>query len=339
MEAITTRGGVTILRLPLRLFPTLTGFAHLVVTRDGLFLVDVGSGLPDSNADLLAGFESASKTLGRTVTLADVDAIFITHGHIDHFGGLPFVRQYTQAPVYVHELDVRVLSRFEERTALATRDLGIFLQRAGVREERRRQLMEMYGFARGFYRSVPVDGILREGTRAGVFEVLHVPGHCPGHVCLRVDDVLLVGDHVLPHTSPHLSPESITRYTGLGHYLESLSRLESFVQGVRVALGGHEQPMTDVVGRAREIRRRHMEKLQEVLAICQEPRTIMEISLARYDRRHGYEVLLALTETGAHVEYLYERGYLAVANLEEVEADPSAAVRYVRAGNFVPDSG
>ena len=330
MEHVTTRDGARVIRLPLRLFPGLRGYAHLVVTQDALLLVDTGSGLPESNHDLVEGLKAAGDVLGRSVTLADVDAILITHGHIDHFGGLPFVRQHTRAPIYVHELDVRVLSRFEERTALATRDLAIFLQRAGVREERRRQLMEMYGFARTFYRSVPVEGVLHEGQRFAGFDILHVPGHCPGHVCLRREDVMLVGDHVLPHTSPHLSPESITRYTGLGHYLESLERLASFAIGVKVALGGHERAMTDVVERAREIRQRHMEKLQEVLDICQEPRTIVEISLARYSRRHGYEVLLALTETGAHVEYLYERGYLKVANLEEVEGDPSAPILYQR---------
>lgn len=330
MEHVTTRTGITVLRLPLRLFPNFRGYAHLVVAPEGLFLVDTGSGFPESNADLAAAFERAGEFLGRALSLADVDAIVITHGHIDHFGGLPFVRQHTQASIYVHELDVRVLTRFEERTALTTRDLGIFLQRAGVREERRRQLMEMYGFARGIYRSVSVDHVLHGGERVGPFEVWHVPGHCPGHVCLRVDDVLLVGDHVLPHTSPHLSPESITRYTGLGHYLDSLMRLAEWARGIRVALGGHESPMSDVLSRAEEIRARHMEKLQEVLAICEKPKTIAEISLARYSRRHGYEVLLALTETGAHVEYLYERGHLMVANLSEVENDPAAAVRYVR---------
>ncbi len=328
MEYVKGHDGTLFIRLSLRLFPVLKGYAHLVVTKEALFLVDTGSGLPESNHDLLAGMKAAGDLLGRSITLADVDAILITHGHIDHFGGLPFIRQHTRAPVYVHELDVRVLSRFEERTALATRDLAIFLQRAGVREERRRQLMEMYGFARTFYRSVSVDGILHEGETIAGFDILHVPGHCPGHVCLRRGNVMLVGDHVLPHTSPHLSPESITRYTGLGHYFESLARLEPFAAGVEVTLGGHEGVISDVIARAREIRARHLEKLQEVLEICREPRTIVDISLARYDRRRGYEVLLALTETGAHVEYLYERGYLKVANLEDVEADPSAPVLY-----------
>jgi len=42
------------------------------------------------------------------VSLADVGRIIITHGHLDHFGGLAFVREHTQAPVGVHALDSHV---------------------------------------------------------------------------------------------------------------------------------------------------------------------------------------------------------------------------------------
>ena len=328
MEAFVTATGVQVFRLPLRVFPTLVGYAYLLLGREGAVLVDVGSGLPDSNADLLHGFEQVGRHMGRSISLADVDLIIISHGHIDHFGGLPFVREHTQAPIHVHELDRRVLSRFEERTALATRDLDLWLRRAGVRAERRRQLLEMYGFAKAFYTSVPVQGVFRDEEHIAYFDIVHTPGHCPGLVCLRVDDVFLVGDHVLPRTSPHLSPERITRYTGLGHYLESLRKLERHLDGVRLALGGHEEPMSDVGARVQAIRSSHEEKLRHVLDICRTPHTIAEISMLRYHRRHGYDVLLALTETGAHVEYLYDRGYLRVANLEDVEQDATAPVYY-----------
>jgi len=328
VESFLTSSGTRLLRLPLRVFPGLTGYAHLVIGKDGLILVDVGSGLPESNADLLAGFKAASREVGRPLTPADVTLILISHGHIDHFGGLPFLREHTDAPVYVHELDRRVLSHFEERTAIATRDLDIFLQRAGVRPERKRQLLTMYGFAKGFYRSVPVDGVLRDGDHVAGFEVLHMPGHCPGQVCLRLDDVLLVGDHVLPRTSPHLSPEQITRYTGLGHYLDSLRRLEEHLSGIRLALGGHEDPMVNLAARIQALQASHREKLDHILDICAHPHTVAEISRLYYHRRHGYDVLLALTEAGAHVEYLYDRGYLKVANLDAVERDPAAPVLY-----------
>jgi hypothetical protein len=41
-------------------------------------------------------------------------------------------------------------------------------------------------------------------------------------------------------------------------------------------------------------------------------------------------MLLALQETGAHIEYLYQRGELAVANLEEVENAQQPVVLYHR---------
>ena len=50
-----------------------------------------------------------------------------------------------------------------------------------------------------------------------------------------------------------------------------------------------------------------------------EPRTIAEGSHALFGEAHGYNVLLALEEAGAHVEYLYQRGLLEIENLEEVE--------------------
>jgi hypothetical protein len=51
-----------------------------------------------------------------------------------------------------------------------------------------------------------------------------------------------------------------------------------------------------------------------------EPRTIQEVSKALFGEVHGYNVLLALEEAGAHVEYLYQRGLLGIENLEGLES-------------------
>jgi hypothetical protein len=37
-----------------------------------------------------------------------------------------------------------------------------------------------------------------------------------------------------------------------------------------------------------------------------------------FGETHGYNVLLALEEAGAHVEYLYQRGELGIENLQEL---------------------
>lgn len=66
-----------------------------------------------------------------------------------------------------------------------------------------------------------------------------------------------------------------------------------------------------------------------VLALLQEPHTMAEVSQALFGEVHGYNVLLALEEAGAHVEYLYQRGLLGVENLEEVgRAVQPLPVRY-----------
>ena len=95
------------------------------------------------------------------------------------------------------------------------------------------------------------------------------PQHFPDWT--QIDDVLLSADHVLPNTSPHMAPESITLSTGLSHYLASLAKIAE-VPDIRLALGGHEGPITDLYGRVAQIQASHKRKLERVLSACAEPR-------------------------------------------------------------------
>lgn len=324
-----TSGGRTIYTFPVTAFPGLIANIYLLDNEGELILVDCGSGMEQSNRELLAGFEALQERFGLPITLADVDRIIITHGHVDHFGGLPFVRQSSQAPIGVHVLDRRVLSHYEERVVVAARRLSSYLASAGVSPARRRDLMQMYLFAKGIYRSTPVQFLLAEGEPLDGIEIYHAPGHCPGQVCLQVDDVLLTADQVLAHTTPHQAPESITSNTGLGHYLQSLERIRR-LDGIRLALGGHEAPMEDLPGRIDEIAALHEERLCRVLELAGQPRSIAAISKDLFGKVESYHVLLALEETGAHVEYLYQRGELIVANLDDVEQEENPVLLYRR---------
>ncbi|NLF63605.1 MAG: MBL fold metallo-hydrolase [Chloroflexi bacterium] len=324
-----TSGGRTVYSFPVTAFPGLVANIYLVDNGDELILVDCGSGMAQSNQELLAGFDALREQFGVSFTLGDVDRIVITHGHIDHFGGLPFVREHTDAPIGVHILDRRVLSHYEERVLVAARRLTSFLIGAGIAPEQRDNLMAMYLFAKGSYRSTPVQFLLDEAELLAGIQVYHVPGHCPGQVCLRVDDVLLTADHVLAWTTPHQAPESITLSTGLGHYLQSLAAIRR-LEGIRLALGGHEAPMADLCGRIDAITALHEERLSRVLELCHTPCTIAEISKQLFGAVRSYHVLLALEETGAHVEYLYQRGELIAANLDEVERQENPVLLYRR---------
>ncbi len=325
-----TGAGRIIYSFRVRSFPTLVNNIYIIDDGEGLILVDCGSGMPQANAELAAGFSAVSGAFGRAVSLADVSTILITHGHIDHFGGLNFVRQHTDAPIGVHILDRRVLSNHEERVVFSYRRLETFLESAGVSAEQREALMSVYLFAKTYYRSTPVQFLLEEGQPTiGGIGVYHVPGHCPGQVCLAVDDVLLTADHVLSRITPHQAPESITHHMGLSHYLDSLGKIAALTD-YRLGLGGHEEPIDDIPGRIGDIRHAHDERLGKIADICREPKSIDEISRELFGRVDSYHVLLALEETGAHVEYLHQCGELVAANLEEIERTSHPVVQYRR---------
>ena len=113
------------------------------------------------------GGDAAQLRLELARTGARCAAIFLTHTHFDHIGGVADLAEGTGAPVYVSP---------DARGALENP-----LIPAGVT-------------IRPYADAEPVTG--GETLEAGgvAFEVLDVPGHAPGHLSYYVDGSLFSGD-------------------------------------------------------------------------------------------------------------------------------------------------
>jgi len=336
-QSFETTGGARIFRIPMNVFPDFWAYAYLVLVDGHTVLIDAGSGFGDSNAHLEAGFDQASRAAGHTIRLEDLTHILITHGHIDHFGGLVLLRDRTRALIGIHELDLGNLACYEERVAIAENRLKAYLVEAGVPEDKRQGILNMYSLNKLLSHSVNVDFTYESrGMRLGSFEMLHVPGHCAGHVVIRLHNILFSGDHVLGRISPHQSPERLTLYTGLGHYLDSLDLLEKWAVGLSLTLAGHDDPILNLPARLAGIRRAHAARLKITLRFFAEPHTIAEVSKELFGSVNGYNILLAIEEAGAHVEYLYQRGLLHIVNTDDLESDYCPVVtRYQRSDDAV----
>ncbi len=325
----TTSGGKTVYKLPVEAFPNHVTNCYLVLT-DPVTLLDTASGWDMANRELVGCFERLKTEFGEKITLKDVDRVIITHGHIDHFGGVNFVIDESAADLWIHELDASVIQHFRERLLYSATNVHHFLQRAGLPRERVDALVQMNKWSKDTFQPRPVDTMFSEGPISGGFEAFHTPGHCPGQVCLKLDDILFTADHVLSHITPNQSPESITRYTGVGHYMDALRKVRN-IPGVRLALGAHEDEMPDLATRVDATLAFHDSRLNKTLEILAEPKSIADASLDLFGERMNYHILLAMLETGAHLEYLYEHGKLVVANIEEVENDPATVPIYRQA--------
>jgi glyoxylase-like metal-dependent hydrolase (beta-lactamase superfamily II) len=327
VRRFTTAGGRDIYRLPIETFPDHVNNLYLVVDGGRTLLVDAASHVATARDDLARAGAVLAAVHGLAGALDEIGDLVVSHGHIDHYGGAGLWKQ-RGARVHIHELDARVLTRFEERVVVAAIGLRLFLQSAGVDAAERAELERMYLLGKHLFRPVPIDRALTDGSEVCGVRAHHVPGHCPGQVCLQVDDVLLTADHVLPRITPHQAPESITASTGLDHYFESLEKIRR-VGGVTLALPGHEEPILDLAARTLEIEAFHRARLEKVRAICAgEPRTVKEVTRELFGEHEGYGRILAYEEAGAHVEYLARRGRLEIANLDDFQGQENPVVRY-----------
>ncbi|MEA1950797.1 MAG: MBL fold metallo-hydrolase [Planctomycetota bacterium] len=332
--------GVRVYRIACRVFPHLTARVFLILGAGPPTLLDAGSGQGRSTREILDGIEQLRDVFDVSISPRDIGRIILTHGHIDHFGGLADFAKLLGAnfEVAVHPLDRDAVVSHDHWALGTSGRLDGFLLKAGLDAEERQALLQHYGQTRGatsdddhqrrkamgrplgleaFGHEIELaDEMLLDGLR-----FLHTPGHSPGHVCILIDDILLSGDHILPRTIPQQWPESVAPFTGLWHYLRSLDKIAA-VEGIALAAGGHEPVMEDVYRRIDEIRRsqeRRFGRVQDIIGRAEEPLTLSQIGRRMYTKAEGFFALLALTDVGARVEYLQEHGKLTVEDCEGVD--------------------
>lgn len=317
-----TSRGAKICRLPLQAFPNFWAYAYVVQRNDNTFLIDSGSGTDTSHEDLLRGLKQAN------LAASDLTHILLTHAHIDHYGGLSKLKPLTNAKIGCHQLDVQTVAHHAARLALVSRRLASFLADAGLANEEADSLLGMYRFTKSLYHSVSVDFTYdTKNMQVGSFEMIHLPGHCAGHVAIRLDDVVFCGDMVVEGVTPHLAPESITPHGGLDHYLESLEKFHAWAKDARLVLNGHDEVITDLPPIIDATHKNILRRMSRAVEALREPRTIAEVCNIVYENPGGYNLLLTLEKTGAYFEYLYEHGMIEIVNPSEVEQDLPARYR------------
>lgn len=182
--------------------------------QDGATLIDTGM------VGMLGQLQEAVRQAG--VEWNDIRRVILTHQDIDHIGNLPaIVSSLPSKPeIWAHQDDAPVI---EGKQPL----LKMSKERLAAMPDGFRQVIE------GLFRDlteIKVDKLLQDGEilpLQGNIQVIHTPGHTPGHLCFYISDdkLLLAADELRVENGELAGPnEPFTPDMPLA--LKSMAKLE-----------------------------------------------------------------------------------------------------------------
>lgn len=216
------------------------------------YLVQDGGRVTVVDAGLKGYWKQLDEALGAIGRApGDVEALVITHAHVDHLGFAGRLHRERGTPVHIHQVDAGAARKGrppgnplalvpQMRHGPARRFLGHITANGGPVP---RKVAEVNEFSDGQVLDVP-----------GRPRVVHTPGHTLGHCSLLFEDrgVVLAGDALVTVnpftgvTGPQAPPDAVNSDTAQA--VASLAQLESLAADV--VAGGHGDPWTQGVAEA-----------------------------------------------------------------------------------------
>ncbi len=284
--------------------PYAVGSANVYLFPSGpVTLFDCGPNTPAAENALRLGLAShgiAPQQIGRIV---------ISHGHPDHYGMAPRLQELSGAEILIGERD---LPELRDHSMLAA--TGRLLLRAGMPMEQLVDLGErerkLGGLSPVIEDAVPLRGGQRLRFDGFELEVLHLPGHTAGHICLfhGPSGVLYSGDTLLLDISPNplLEPDPqdpAERRRSLVEYLDSLDRLSELA--LTMVHPGHGKQIEDPRSVVSAMQDHHRKRTEE-LARCLDwdGKSGWQLAGELFPALQGFDNFLAVSEVLAHVDLL-----------------------------------
>jgi glyoxylase-like metal-dependent hydrolase (beta-lactamase superfamily II) len=155
----------------------------------------------------------------------------------------------------------------------------------------------------------PIDRRINDGdviSLGGIdLEVIHTPGHNPGHICLyiRKSKIMFSGDHVLAKTTTALQPP----WGDMTQYIESLKKLLKY--DVDLMLPAHGPPIKEAHKRIEYLIRHRIEREEQVISLLRNGKgTVKEIATEIYPELTGFRYAVAKGQVYAHLVKLEKDG-------------------------------
>lgn len=239
------------------------------------------------------------------LSIADLDEIWLTHGHPDHFG---------MAARLADRSGARVLGHAKERANFAGNTDGelfeAFFSNQDIPENLIRQMVDQLQWLQQFQNPIEPEWIsdgaaLETGTHT--FKAKHTPGHAPGHLVFYSDGgIIFGGDLLLEHISTNalinFDPDTQQRNLSLVQYRESLQWIRSLRGRIRP---GHGKMVASIRSVADAHLNNHVERYRHVQnLLAEQPQTLFELATELFpDALQKGAIFLALSEVMGYLDW------------------------------------
>ena len=202
------RRGIHATPLTTDTIPPATHTNTFIIGEEEILVIDPGSNDPNELAHLKQQIDHLL-AMG-----AKLRAVVLTHGHRDHIGGIPFMQEHYNAPIWAHE----------ETAARVDFEIDRHIQ-----DE---EILELPG---------------NPGWR---LRALHTPGHDPGHLSFYEEStrVIICGDMI---ANPGTIVVAEAGGGNMQQFLDSLKRLQQF-EDATLLVPAHGMPDDNPVAKLQE---------------------------------------------------------------------------------------
>ncbi|MDX1672632.1 MAG: MBL fold metallo-hydrolase [Balneolaceae bacterium] len=217
------------------------------------------------------------------IRLKDIEEIWLTHGHPDHFGLAAQLAEVSGAGLYGHRKERSNFSGDHDREHFKN-----FFEKHLVPQDHIEQMIKQLDWLAQYQDPVEPTWI-KDGDKLETgqlsFAVKHAPGHAAGHLVFREDSGLIIGgDVLLEHISTNalinFDPDTGERNRSLLQYRESLRWMK---QQTGLVLPGHGKQIRDISQKAGHHLMEQEERYGRIREMLDEqPRSLLRLSLEAF---------------------------------------------------------
>ncbi len=283
-------------------------YSFIIRQSSGYALIDAGLATKESQEAFFSQLEKLK------IRPEEINSIYITHGHIDHYGFAASIQELCKCPIYIHPDDLlKIHINYPQIYEKEAPKYIKFFTKNGIPKELADALIQAGKTFHYFAKQVKHPEIILPGNKLkflyGQFKIVHLPGHTPGCIGFWEEEkkILISGDSLLAKISPNplieLGEKGIEdRFKSLPTYLRTLKYIEQL--NPSLVIPSHGECIKDYKRTIATLRKFYRTRQQRILKVLeQEPLTPFQIAEKLFPNKKN-EIFLVFSEIIGNLDIL-----------------------------------